>query len=150
MMLRIFLVLSCSPFCDAKSWTRLACFSKHFKELVMVLTSSACADAPKNRPAKHGPRFLLSICWRSGSKTIVEREWVITQSQSTLLVCFEGLARLSRRVWRRFVRGSHSCHDALICERERANLYSRPNGLYLLYIWVNGTGCHNKGAESVR
>ena len=23
-----------------------------------------------------------------------------------LLVCFEGLARLSRRVWRRFVRGS--------------------------------------------
>ena len=28
------------------------------------------------------------------------------ESKRLLLVCFEGLARLSRRVWRRFVRGS--------------------------------------------
>ena len=28
------------------------------------------------------------------------------ESKKLLLVCFEGLARLSRRVWRRFVRGS--------------------------------------------
>ena len=28
------------------------------------------------------------------------------ESKSCCLVCFEGLARLSRRVWRRFVRGS--------------------------------------------
>ena len=28
------------------------------------------------------------------------------ESKSLLLVCFDGLARLSRRVWRRFVRGS--------------------------------------------
>ena len=27
------------------------------------------------------------------------------ESKKLLLVCFEGLARLSRRVWRRFVRG---------------------------------------------
>ena len=29
-----------------------------------------------------------------------------TARYELLLVCFEGLARLSRRVWRRFVRGS--------------------------------------------
>ena len=28
------------------------------------------------------------------------------ESKRLLLVCFEGLARLSRRVWRRYVRGS--------------------------------------------
>ena len=48
-----------------------------------------------------------------------------TARYESLLVCFEGLARLSRRVWRRFVRGSReislvpSLHrastDALIC-----------------------------------
>ena len=30
----------------------------------------------------------------------------LDMSLKLLLVCFEGLARLSRRVWRRFVRGS--------------------------------------------
>ena len=54
----------------------------------------------------------------------------IDMSLKLLLVCFEGLARLSRRVWRRFVRGSReillvpSLHrastDALIKESQLA------------------------------
>ena len=84
------------------------------------------------------------------------------ESKRLLLVCFEGLARLSRRVWRRFVRGSReislvpSLHrastDALIsgalvclphikflaCLRApRFNLLALPHALLHHYIVSN-------------
>ena len=61
------------------------------------------------------------------------------ESKRLLLVCFEGLARLSRRVWRRFVRGSReislvpSLHrastDALIGELHKYGTHCCSNPL---------------------
>ena len=50
-------------------------------------------------------------------------------ARKLLLVCFEGLARLSRRVWRRFVRGSREI--SLMPSLHRASTDA--------LIWVNGT-----------
>ena len=58
-------------------------------------------------------------------------------------MCFEGLARLSRRVWRRFVRGSReislvpSLHrastDALIIYLDKTNLQSNDGSSSLFW-----------------
>ena len=50
-------------------------------------------------------------------------------SLKLLLVCFEGLARLSRRVWRRFVRGSREI--SLVPSLHRASTDA------LIYKWKN-------------
>ena len=49
-----------------------------------------------------------------------------------LLVCFEGLARLSRRVWRRFVRGSREISLVPSLHRASTDALIRPTEHYKL------------------
>ena len=59
-----------------------------------------------------------------------------------LLVCFEGIARLSRRVWRRFVRGSRE--NSLVPSLHRAStdaLIGATAGTILLSICAIGLLC---------
>ena len=67
------LVLSCNPFWDANSWTRLIYLSRQFRELVTVLISSAWADAPRNWPAKSVVCSIFSISCSNGSMTSRKR-----------------------------------------------------------------------------
>ena len=60
-----------------------------------------------------------------------------------LLVCFEGLARLSRRVWRRFVRGSREISLAPSLHRASTDaliMIYRPAINPVLYILIHCAG----------
>ena len=55
-----------------------------------------------------------------------------TARYELLLVCSEGLARLSRRVWRRFVRGSHEI--SLVPSLHRASTDALMRAVSTCYI----------------
>ena len=61
------------------------------------------------------------------------------ESKRLLLVCFEGLARLSRRVWRRFVRGSREI--SLVPSLHRAStdaLINHTSYFCVVHVWASG------------
>ena len=53
-------------------------------------------------------------------------------------MCFEGLARLSRRVWRRFVRGSREISLVPSLHRASTDALIRPNALQAVEIFIDG------------
>ena len=59
--------------------------------------------------------------------------------ESSLLVCFEGLARLFRRVWRRFVRGSREI--SLVPSLHRASTDALIQGMVYIVSVISYICC---------